>query len=104
MFKVDFGADLDKGKRVATAAMTGAAYGALRNGRLRKEGKLPIADAAVTGIYAVDFFKRVLRQTDHEKGAEEARKQRGAYDRDYDRGYDRGYDRDYDDREYSRRR
>ncbi|GME62440.1 hypothetical protein GTA08_BOTSDO01766 [Neofusicoccum parvum] len=76
-----------KGARCATAAVTGGLFGALRNGRLKANGKLPIADAAVTGFYAVDFLKRVLRQTEF---SDQARKM----DEEEGRGSDDDYDED----------
>lgn len=64
-----------KSQRVAVAAASGAAVGSLRNGRLQKSGKLPMAEAAMTGAYSVDFLKRVLRQTEFTKEAEKERKE-----------------------------
>lgn len=60
---------------MAVAACSGAAVGSLRNGRLQKSGKLPYAEAAMTGAYSVDFLKRVLRQTEFQKDAEKERKE-----------------------------
>lgn len=64
-----------KSQRVAVAAVSGAAVGSLRNGRLQKSGKLPYAEAAMTGAYSVDFLKRVLRQTEFTKDAEKERRE-----------------------------
>ncbi|EME38112.1 hypothetical protein DOTSEDRAFT_39647 [Dothistroma septosporum NZE10] len=72
-----------KGKRIAVAAATGTAIGALRNGRLAASGKMPYADAAMTGFYAIDFLKRVARHTEHGKNS--LKEQRDWYDdRDWD--------------------
>lgn len=62
-----------KSQRIAVAAASGAAIGSLRNGRLQKSGKLPYAEAAMTGCYSVDFLKRVLRQTNFTQDAEKER-------------------------------
>lgn len=64
-----------KSQRIAVAAASGAAVGGLRNGRLLKSGKLPYAEAAMTGAYSVDFLKRVLRQTEFAKDAEKERRE-----------------------------
>lgn len=58
-----------KGKRVALAATVGCAIGALRNGRNQASGKMPYAEAAMTGFYAIDFLKRVARHTEHTKNS-----------------------------------
>ncbi|KAK4500855.1 hypothetical protein PRZ48_009047 [Zasmidium cellare] len=58
-----------KGKRVALAATVGVAIGALRNGRNQASGKMPYAEAAMTGFYAIDFLKRVARHTEHGKNS-----------------------------------
>lgn len=72
-----------KGKRIALAAATGTAIGALRNGRLAASGKMPYADAAMTGFYAIDFLKRVARHTEHGKNS--LKEQRDWYEgRDWD--------------------
>lgn len=70
-----------KSQRIAVAAASGAAVGSLRNGRLQKSGKLPYAEAAMTGAYSVDFLKRVLRQTNY---AEDAAKERREWEIDED--------------------
>lgn len=64
-----------KGARCATAAVCGGLIGSLRNGRLRPDSKLPYAEAAVTGFYAVDFLKRVLRQTEYADQTEKLHKE-----------------------------
>ncbi|KAF2167515.1 hypothetical protein M409DRAFT_54114 [Zasmidium cellare ATCC 36951] len=58
-----------KGKRVALAATVGVAIGALRNGRNQASGKMPYAEAAMTGFYAIDFLNRVARHTEHGKNS-----------------------------------
>ncbi len=64
-----------KAHRIAIAAVSGAAVGSLRNGQLQKSGKLPYAEAAMTGAYSVDFLKRVLRQTEFTKDAEKEQRE-----------------------------
>lgn len=73
-----------KSHRIAVAAASGAAVGSLRNGRLQKSGKLPYAEAAMTGAYSVDFLKRVLRQTNYVEDAERERKEREVDEDVYD--------------------
>ncbi|EGP82557.1 uncharacterized protein MYCGRDRAFT_97369 [Zymoseptoria tritici IPO323] len=58
-----------KGKRVALAATTGVLIGTLRNGRLLNSGKMPYAEAAMTGFYSIDFLKRVIRHTEFDKNS-----------------------------------
>lgn len=65
-----------KSQRIAVAAASGAAIGSLRNGRLQKSGKLPYAEAAMTGMYSVDFLKRVMRQTTFTQDAEKEKAER----------------------------
>lgn len=91
-----------KSQRVAVAAASGAAVGCLRNGRLQKSGKLPYAEAAMTGAYSVDFLKRVLRQTEFTKDAEKERKE-WEVDED-ERDEERRYRRDRSRRRESSRR
>lgn len=45
-----------KSKRVAIAAASGVAVGSLRNGRLQTSGKLPLAEAAMTGCVSRTLY------------------------------------------------
>ncbi|CAK4034940.1 Hypothetical predicted protein [Lecanosticta acicola] len=64
-----------KAQRVAIAAAVGTVVGSLRNGRLVSAGKKPYADAAMTGFYAVDFVKRIVRHTEFDVDAKKEQRE-----------------------------
>ncbi|KXT00357.1 hypothetical protein AC578_5885 [Pseudocercospora eumusae] len=58
-----------KGKRMALAAASGVAVGSVRQGSLSAAGWLPYAEALCTGFFAVEWYKKIGRDTHHEENA-----------------------------------
>lgn len=64
-----------KGKRLALAAASGVAVGSVRNGSLKSAGFLPYAEALCTGFFAVEWYKKIARHTNHERNAYKEQKE-----------------------------
>lgn len=58
-----------KGKRMALAAASGVAVGSVRQGSMSAAGWLPYAEALCTGFFAVEWYKKIGRDTHHEENA-----------------------------------